>query len=175
MTTVLALDLAKNSGWSVTDATGTIAAGSWKLNAGLAESGKRALPLDTRHVVMVQRLRLAVTEIIVEHDVDVVAVEREFGRGVGSRLLVSLYTGANEAAFDSGCATLGITISAWRGYVHGSSKGSTTFFKSRALAVCKADGVDVPDSDAAEAVLIGQYVSKTMRVTPAVQPMRAAA
>ncbi|MBC6716906.1 hypothetical protein H9Q09_11875 [Aurantimonas sp. DM33-3] len=167
MTTVLALDLAKNSGYAVIDEDGRVrACGSWNLAWGLAESGKSALPLDTRHVIQIQRLRKAVASVCRDFGVDVVGVEREFGRGVGSRLLVSLYTAANEAAYDAGAAALGIRLGDWRKGIHGTSGKSTDFYKSEALRICAADGIEVPDADAAEAVLIARFVQRNARVTP---------
>lgn len=161
---ILALDIAKNCGFAVIDTESVSMVGSWQLDAGIKTTGKGKVHLDLQHVIQVQRLRQHVRDICALCSVDLVAVEREFGRGVGSRLLVSLYTAANEAAYDAGAACMGIRLGDWRKHIHGSAGYSTEFYKSQALAMCAHDGVIVPDADAAEAVLIGRYVLETVRV-----------
>jgi hypothetical protein len=172
---ILALDIAKNCGFAVIDSESVSMVGSWQLDAGIKTTGKGKLHLDFQHVLQVQALRRHVADICALCSVDLVAVEREFGRGVGSRLLVSLYTAANEAAYDAGAACLGIRLGDWRKHIHGTAGKSTEFYKAQALAICARDGIIVPDADAAEAVLIGRYVLETVRVHAPVTAMGVAA
>lgn len=179
MTRVLALDLATNTGVAIIDDTGVPFAASWDLLDGVRTTGKFAPTLDTRHVMAVQSLRNRLRRLIGIHRPDVVAVEREFGRGVGQRFLVALYTAANEAAYDASLPCLAVRLGDWRRHIHGSAGRTTEFYKDEALRLCAADGIHVPDADAGEAVLIGRYVHATVRfhdpvAAPATTTARAA-
>lgn len=143
---VLALDIATNCGVAAVSPAGTDLATSWPLLDGVRTTGRHAPPLDTRHVMAVQSLRNRMRRLIGIHRPDVVAVEREFGRGSGSRLLVALYTEAQEGAYVAELPCLGIRIGDWRRHVHGSAGWSTDRFKEAPIAlVPEAAG----DADAA--------------------------
>lgn len=165
MTTVLALDQASRTGFAVFSDLGIVMAGSWNLDDGIQKSGKRAVPVDVQHVLKIRRLRSEITRVIRAYGVDVVACEREFGRGSGQRLLVSLYTAVQEAALDENLPCLGVRIADWRREMHGSAGGSGEAQKQKAIEACASLGW-VLDEDAAEAVQIARYVHKTMRVSP---------
>ena len=170
MTTALALDLARNSGWAVVMDGEILASGSWHLLDGVVVTGKAAVPLDVQHVLQIRALRSHVVQAINRFRPDVVAIEREFGRGTGTRLLVALFTAAQEAAYVSGLPTLSITVGQWRKHVHGSAGKTTDWYKSESLRLVP----DAPDADAAEAALIGRYVCETVRMHAAPALGRAA-
>lgn len=151
---VLALDLARNAGWAVVDGGIAVAHGSWPLADGIA-TGKAAPPLDVQHVLLVQELRTRILDVVARFSPETVAIEREFGRGSGTRLLVSLYTAAQEAAYVSRLSCLGVRLGDWRKHIHGSAGKKTEWFKAEALRLVP----DAVDADAAEAVLIGRYVA----------------
>lgn len=163
---VLALDLANNSGVAIVDGDATLVCTSWPLLDGVRTSGRSAPPLDVRHVLAVQSLRNRLKRLISIHRPDVVAVEREFGRGVGSRLLVALYTAGQEAAYDAGLPCLGVRLGDWRKHVHGSGGWTTDRYKDEAMRLVP----DAPDADAAEATLIARYVAQTARSISADAP-----
>lgn len=175
MTCVLALDQASSTGWAVVRDGAVVAAGSWDLGDGIKTSGRGASPLDVQHVLKVQRIRSGVDMLIRTHQPTVVACEREFGRGVGGRLLVSLYTAVQEAAYDAGLPCLGIRLGDWRREMHGTAGGSGASHKAKAMAACLELGVDVPDEDAAEAVQIARFVERTVPVTEAAPKLGRAA
>ena len=171
MTTVLALDQASKTGFAVVSDHGIVMAGSWRLDDGIQKTGKRAVPLDVQHVLKVRRLRSEIVRVIRAYGVDVVAHEREFGRGEGGRLLVSLYTACQEAALDENLPCLGIPVGTWRKEMHGSAGGSGKAQKNKAVAACAELGW-ILDEDAAEAVQIARYVHRTVRVTPSAPTAR---
>lgn len=170
MTTVLALDLARNSGWAIVHDGEIVASGSWHLLDGVQTTGKAAIPLDVQHVLQIWALRSYVTKTINRFRPDVVAIEREFGRGSGTRLLVSLFAAAQEAAYVSGLPTLSVTVGQWRRHVHGSAGKTTDWYKTEALRLVPG----AMDADAAEAALIGRYVCETVRMHAAPNVGRAA-
>lgn len=174
MTTVLALDQASSTGFAVVDDGGIVDAGSWNLEEGIRKSGKNAVPLDTQHVLKVQRLRAEIAAVVKKYGVEVIAHEREFGRGEGGRLLVSLYTACQEAAFDAGLPCLGVRISDWRIAMHGTAGKAGKWHKNRAKTECAELGWQL-DEDAAEAVQIARYVHDNIRVSPSTQPKGKAA
>ena len=175
MTTVLSLDQASRTGWAVVCDRGVVAAGSWDLDDGIQKTDKRAVPVDVQHVLKVQRLRSEIATVISRFGVTLVACEREFGRGTGTRLLVALYTAVQEAALDADLPCLGIRISDWRREMHGTAGGSGEDHKSQAMSVCAELGIDVPDEDAAEAVQIARYVHRVVRVSELAPAMGRAA
>lgn len=159
MTRVLALDLAGNAGWSVVSDAGVLCCGSWHLAEGIRTVATKtipAVPVNSRHVLQMQRLRKRIADVVAAYAVDFVVVEREFGTGIGAVHLTRLQGAAHEAAHDAGVASVDVRVSDWRTRIH--SKGydnRTEWLKAAALRLCADRDLAVPDADAAEAVLIG--------------------
>ncbi|SMC57047.1 hypothetical protein SAMN06297251_10437 [Fulvimarina manganoxydans] len=161
----LAFDQATHTGYAILDVGGIVAAGSLDLGAGIRTSGRNAVPTDVQHVLKCRVLRDLAAELIERHDIECVACERDFGRGVGGRLLVSLYTAIQDAAYSAGLPCLGIRIGDWRRSMHGTAGRTGKWQKAQAVAACAELGWAL-DEDAAEAVQIARYVRKRVRIVP---------
>ena len=160
MTTVLALDLATNSGYAVVDDNGVRAIGSWRLDEGIRKTATKsisAVPINDQHVIQCQRLRRWVGEILSRFEIDFVVIEKDTGRFLSAILLARLQAAAHEAAYDARVPSVISRLGDWRGRIHGEGYlNDKDFLKAEALRICAVDGVAVPDADAAEAYLIGK-------------------
>ncbi|MCW4114361.1 hypothetical protein NPA31_005215 [Aurantimonas sp. MSK8Z-1] len=72
-------------------------------------------------------------------------------------ILARLQGAAHEAAHDAGVPSVTTLVTSWRQRIHGPGyKNDKDFLKNEAKRICGELGVEVPDADAAEAVLIGR-------------------